>query len=265
MVPNVLSIAGFDPSGGAGTLADIKTFGALRCYGMAVVTAVTAQNTQRVVSIHVVPIQSVAEQIDVLFADMEIAAIKIGMLATPETVETVAQTLAAHRPPWIVLDPVLAASSGDALAVGDLVPALMSQLVPLVSLVTPNLIEAAKLAQAPVPANLADVEKLAERLHASGFKSVLIKGGHLPGSTVQDVFFDGTAHRVFASPRVETTNTHGTGCTLSAAITASLAQGMDLPSAIEAAKTYVTNALKAADTLTVGHGPGPLQHFHNDY
>src|SRR5579863_6980136 len=210
MIPNVLTIAGLDPSGGAGVLADTKTFAALHCYGLAVVTAVTAQNTQRVVSIHAVPIQSVAEQIDVLFADMSIAAIKIGMLATSETVETVAQTLAAHRPPWIVLDPVLAATSGDALADDDLVPALMSHLAPLVSLVTPNLMEAAKLAQAPVPVNIAEVEKLAERLHASGFKAVLVTGGHLPGATAEDVFFDGTAHRVFTSPRIETANTHGT-------------------------------------------------------
>jgi hydroxymethylpyrimidine/phosphomethylpyrimidine kinase len=262
MTPNVLSIAGIDPSGGAGVLADAKTFAALECHGLAVITAVTAQNTQGVTAIHAVPPEFVAAQIDALFADIEIAATKIGLLASPAIVKTVAQRLGERRPFPAVLDPVLAASSGDALVIGDVASAMLSCLAPFVTLLTPNLIEAARLAEAPVPTTLADMHKLAERLHSRGFKSVLVKGGDMAGATADDVFFDGVSHRTFSAPRIATRNTHGTGCTLSAAIAAYLARGFDLAASIEAAKAYVGGALAAADKLNVGHGPGPLHHLH---
>jgi hydroxymethylpyrimidine/phosphomethylpyrimidine kinase len=262
MVPNVLSIAGFDPSGGAGVLADIKTFAALRCHGLAAITAITAQNTQGVAEIHLVPAEFVAAQIDALFADIDIAAVKIGMLASPEIAKVVAQSLAEHRGPPAVLDPVLTASSGDKLAVGDVADALLRHLAPLVTLLTPNLAEAAFLAEAPVPTTLAGMHKLAEQLHARGFKTVLVKGGHLEGATADDILFDGVSHHTFSAVRIATRNTHGTGCTLSAAIAANLALGLDLIQSIEAAKVYIRGALAAADELDVGHGPGPLHHFH---
>jgi hydroxymethylpyrimidine/phosphomethylpyrimidine kinase len=262
MVPNVLSIAGFDPAGGAGVLADIKTFAALRCHGLAVLTALTAQNTQGVAGIHVVPSEFVAAQIDALFADSDIAAVKIGMLASPAIVKTVAQRLAEHRPRHVVLDPVLAASSGDPLAIGDVARAVLDLLAPLVTLATPNLTEAACLAEAPVPTTPADMHKLAEQLQRRGFSSVLVTGGDMRGATADDILFDGASHRTFSAPRIATRNTHGTGCTLSAAIAAHLAYGADMVEAIEAAKAYVSEALAAADELDVGRGPGPLQHFH---
>lgn len=263
MAPNVLSIAGIDPSGGAGILADCKTFAALRCYGAAVVTALTAQNTQGVAGIQLVPAAFVVAQLDALFADIKIAAIKIGMLGSAANVAAVAQRLANHPEIPVVLDPVLAASSGDRLAVNEVAAAIVSDLAPVVTLITPNLAEAARFADAPLPTTLAGMSKLAEQLHRRGFKSVLVTGGHVESPASDDVFFDGTARRTFSAPRIKTRNTHGTGCTLSAAIAAHLGHGSDLGAAIEAAKAYVSGAL-AADSgeLDVGQGPGPLHHFH---
>ncbi len=263
MVPNVLSIAGMDPSGGAGILADCKTFAALRCYGAAAVTALTAQNTQGVTAVQLVPAAFVAAQLDMLFADIEIAAVKIGMLGSAETVTTVAESLAKHSAIPVVLDPVLAASSGDSLAVGDVAGAILTILPPLTTLVTPNLAEAARFAASPLPTTLAGMHRIAEQLHLRGFRSVLITGGDVDGATADDVFFDGATHRTFSAPRVKTRNTHGTGCTLSAAIAAHLAHGSGLGAAIEAAKAYVSGALAAADELDVGKGPGSLHHFHH--
>ena len=261
MVRNVLSIAGSDPSGGAGIQADVKTFSALGCYGMAVVTALTAQNTERVGGIHAAPADFVAQQIDMIFADINVAAVKIGMLATGEIAKAVADRLAAHRPPFVVLDPVLAATSGDSLGTSDLVAAIRSDLMPRVTLVTPNLNEAATLTSAPLPHNRADMFDLAKRLHQLGPSAVLVKGGHLDGDEAVDVLFDGTSEHVFAAPRIATENTHGTGCTLSAAIAAFLAKGLSLPDAVRAAKDYLTGALHASTALDVGHGHGPVHHF----
>jgi hydroxymethylpyrimidine/phosphomethylpyrimidine kinase len=262
MVPNILSIAGFDPGGGAGVLADMKTFAALRCHGLAAVTALTVQNTQGVADVHVVPAEFVAAQVDALFDDIDIAAVKIGLLASTAIVEAVAQSLAKYRTTALVLDPVLAATSGDPLAVGDIAGAMLRHLAPLVTLVTPNLAEAASLADGPMPTTLAGMHRLTEELHQRGFEAVLVTGGHLDGTEVTDVLFDGHSHHTFAAPRIATHNTHGTGCTFSAAIAAELALGLDLIPAIRAAKAYVTQALAAADELDVGHGPGPLNHFY---
>lgn len=261
MVPNVLSIAGFDPSGGAGVLADIKTFAALRCYGVAAITAVTAQNTQGVATVHILPSEFVGAEIDALLTDSEIAAVKIGMLATPAIVETVAQKLANSTAP-LVLDPVLEASSGDPLAAGDVMRAISELLAPLVTLVTPNVAEAGRLAGAPMPTNIEDMQRLAEQWHRRGFKSVLVTGGDMCAASADDVLFDGTSQQIFSAPRIATRNTHGTGCTLSSAIAAYLARGSHMIEAIQAAKAYVAGALALADDLTVGRGPGPLQHFH---
>jgi len=261
-VPNLLSIAGSDPCGGAGIQADLKTFGALRCHGMSVITALTAQNTRGVAAIHVVPPEFVARQIDVIFADIAVAAVKIGMLATVETVIVVAERLAAHRPPFVVLDPVLAATSGDSLASAGVAEALVRHLFPLATLVTPNLAEAAALGGKDVAPGLEGMRVAAQALQARGARAVLVKGGHGEGATSDDLLLEGATWRVFSAPRVETRNTHGTGCTLASAIAAFLARGCDLAAAIASAKAYVSGALEAASALEVGHGCGPLNHFH---
>ena len=261
-IPNVLSIAGSDPSGGAGIQADLKTFAALRCHGLSVLTSLTAQNTQGVKDLFLVPAPFVAAQIDALFADSVIKTIKIGMTASAEIVETIAERLAQLSALPVVLDPVLASSSGQLLAKDDIAESLVKSFAPRVSLVTPNLAEAAKLSGKPVPRSLPEMQEIARRLHDRGFPAVLVKGGHREAETCDDVYFDGTDIRIFSTPRVPTRNTHGTGCTLSAAIAAHLAYGLALAPAIEAAKLFLQRALESADALSVGKGPGPLNHFH---
>ncbi|HEY0144951.1 MAG TPA: PfkB family carbohydrate kinase, partial [Methylovirgula sp.] len=182
-------------------------------------------------------------------------------LGTIANIETVAQRLAIHKPAYVVLDPVTRASSGDALATEDLAAALIDHLAPLTTLVTPNLAEAAKLAQDQVPTSIEQMSAIAAKLHRAGFSAVLVKGGHLAGAESVDLLCDADAERVFTAPRVATKNTHGTGCTLSAAIAASLANDLPLAAAIEAAKAYVSASLAGADSLSVGHGAGPLHHF----
>ncbi|HUZ91770.1 MAG TPA: bifunctional hydroxymethylpyrimidine kinase/phosphomethylpyrimidine kinase [Methylocella sp.] len=262
MIPNLLSIAGFDPSGGAGAAADLKTFAALGCNGMAVITALTAQNTQGVTAMHVPPADFAAAQIDAVFRDTEVAAVKIGMLACGAIAEEVAERLAFYKPRFIVLDPVLAATSGDALSTSDTAQAIVRHLFPLATLITPNISEAARLSGHVIAADQEGMRRAAMLLAARGAKAVLIKGGHVSGATSDDLLFDGGSYRLFSSPRVATRNTHGTGCTLSSAIAAYLGQGLELGEAISAAKTYLTGALAAADQLSAGHGPGPVNHFH---
>jgi hydroxymethylpyrimidine/phosphomethylpyrimidine kinase len=262
-IPNVLSIAGADPCGGAGIQADLKTFAALRCYGLSVVTALTAQSTQGVREILLVPASFVGAQIDALFDDGQIAAVKIGMTGSPEIIEVIGDRLARAGAKPVVLDPVLAASSGAPLVSGDVAASLVATLAPLVSLVTPNLMEAAALAKAPTPSSLDAMREIAKRLHGLGFAAVLVKGGHREAAACEDVFYDGSAFKLFSLPRVATRNTHGTGCTLSSAITAGLAQGLALPEAIEVAKHYLQHALENADALDVGKGHGPLHHFYS--
>ena len=261
MIANVLSIAGSDPSGGAGIQADLKTFAAMGCYGMAAVTALTAQNTRGVSAVHVPPVEFVVAQIDMVFADIRVDAVKIGMLATGDIVAAVADALRRHGAKNIVLDPVLVATSGDSLGAPDVVDAMLKDLVPLASLVTPNIPEAMRLTGEGTPHDAAAVETLARTLHARGARAVLVKGGHLGGDTADDVLFDGMM-RLYSAPRIATRSTHGTGCTLSSAIAASLAKGMPLTDAVAASKDYLTGALRAADTLEVDSGHGPVQHFH---
>ncbi|ACB93783.1 bifunctional hydroxymethylpyrimidine kinase/phosphomethylpyrimidine kinase [Beijerinckia indica] len=262
LIPNVLSIAGSDPSGGAGIQADLKTFAALECHGMAAITALTVQNTQGVRAIHVPPADFVGAEIDALFADSTIAAVKIGMLAEASIAKAVAASLARHAPPHIILDPVLAATSGDSLSGPALAEALVTHLFPLATLVTPNLSEAAHLTGLPFSAAKDSMGVTAEALMACGARAVLLKGGHLEGDLAEDLLYTASYQERFSARRVETRNTHGTGCTLASAIAAFLAHGHDLRSAVAAAKAYLTRALESADRLDVGQGHGPVHHFH---
>jgi hydroxymethylpyrimidine kinase/phosphomethylpyrimidine kinase len=261
MIPNVLSIAGSDPSGGAGIQADLKTFAALRCHGMAVITALTAQNTRGVTAVHTPPADFIAAQIDAIFSDVSVAAVKIGMLANGAIVRAVSERLAVHRPPFVVLDPVLVATSGDSLGAPDVVDAMLTELLPRVDLVTPNAPEAARLTGLREPTNADGLHALAQGLRAKGARAVLVKGGHLEGERAEDVLFAGASHHVYTAPRVATRNTHGTGCTLSSAIAACVAHGTGLPEAVGVAKNYLTGALRASDALAVGSGHGPVNHF----
>ena len=261
MIPNVLSIAGSDPSGGAGIQADLKTFSALGCYGMAALTALTAQNTRGVTAVHVPPAAFLAAQIEAVFADVDVAAVKIGMLATGEIARIVASRLTSHPNIPVVLDPVLVATSGDSLGDPDVVGALRDHLLPLATVITPNLPEAARLADLPVAEDEDAMRATAEALHRRGARAVLIKGGHLPGDAV-DLLSDGTDLQFFRAARVETRNTHGTGCTLSSAIAAYLARGLALADAVGAAKIYLTTAIAESGQLSVGRGHGPVHHLH---
>lgn len=260
-LPNVLSIAGSDPSGGAGIQADLKTFAALGCYGMAVITALTAQNTQGVSGVHIPPAEFVAQQIDAIFADIEVSAVKIGMLGSPDVVEAVAQALKRHGAKNIVLDPVLVATSGDSLGAPGVVEAMRAHLLPLARVVTPNIPEAMRFTGLAEPQNVQDLAVLAGHFLALGAQAVLVKGGHMQGDKASDVLFEADQAEVFSQPRVDTKNTHGTGCTLSSAIAAQLAKGLELPRAVESAKAYLTQALRDSARLDVGHGHGPVHHL----
>ncbi len=260
-LPNILSIAGSDPSGGAGIQADLKTFAALGCYGMAAITALTAQNTQGVTGVHIPPAEFVAQQIDAIFADISVSAVKIGMLGSPDAVEAVAQALKRHGAKNIVLDPVLVATSGDSLGAPGVVEAMQAHLLPLARIVTPNIPEAMRFTGLAEPHSVQDLAQLAGHFLELGAQAVLVKGGHMQGDKACDVLFEADQAEVFSQPRVETRNTHGTGCTLSSAIAAQLAKGLDLPKAVETAKAYLTQALRDSVRLDVGHGHGPVHHL----
>jgi hydroxymethylpyrimidine/phosphomethylpyrimidine kinase len=260
--PIAVTVAGSDSSGGAGIQADLKTFAALGVYGATVITALTAQNTQGVRAIHDVPVDFVAAQIDAVFGDLDVAAVKIGMLSQAAIIDTVATGLARYRARNIVLDPVMVATSGDRLLAADAVETLRKALIPRALVVTPNLSEAAALTGATAARNEEEMEIQARELLALGARNVLIKGGHGSGDESVDLLVgEGDVLRLSAR-RVKTKNTHGTGCTLSAAIAAGLAKGLDLKTAAREAKAYVTAAIAAAIALHVGHGHGPLHHFH---
>ena len=264
-VPIALTIAGSDSSGGAGIQADLKTFAALGVYGASVVTALTAQNTVGVSGIHVVPADFVNAQIDAVFGDLAVKAVKIGMVAQLATVEAIATGLERWSPPAIVLDPVMIATSGDRLLAADAVAALRTKLVPGVNLITPNLPEAAALLDEPQASGEAAIAHQGQRLLALGCGAVLIKGGHGQGPESIDYLFTASGTIALAAPRIATKNTHGTGCSLSAAITAGLAKGRDLETAVRGAKAWISAAIAAADRLDVGHGHGPIHHFHGFY
>lgn len=262
---NVLTIAGVDPSGGAGVVADIKAISANRAYACAVVAALTAQNTQAVTGIHPIPAAFVRQQIDTLLADVQIASTKIGMLGGRAVIAAVAEGLARKLPAHVVLDPVMVAKSGDALLEGDAVGALREVLLPLATVITPNLPEAGVLLARRAPDNLKEMRQAAEALRETmthaGARWVLLKGGHLADERAIDLLHDGDRMIELTAPRVATRNTHGTGCTLSAALAALLPQSPDVPTAARDAKAYLNAALARADELQVGQGHGPVFHF----
>ena len=262
MTPIALTIAGSDSSGGAGVQADLKTFAALGVYGASVITALTAQNTKGVTGIHQVPAAFVTAQIDAVFSDLAVNAVKIGMLARIGVIGAVAAGLGRWRPANIVLDPVMVATSGDKLLAPDAIATLRHELLRRATVVTPNLPEAAALLDTDVAASETEMQVQAERILALGAQAALIKGGHGTGAVSTDFLFDGSSVTRLSVPRIPTRNTHGTGCTLSSAIAAGLAKGQNLADAVRDAKAYVTAAIAAADRLAIGEGHGPVNHFH---
>jgi hydroxymethylpyrimidine/phosphomethylpyrimidine kinase len=263
--PVALTIAGSDSSGGAGIQADLKTFAALGVYGASAITALTAQNTRGVTGIHPVPPQFVVEQIDAVFGDLAVGAVKIGMVAQLAVIEAIVSSLKRWSPKHIVLDPVMVATSGDRLLNLGAVEALRRELIPIASIVTPNLPEAAALLDEAVATDAAAIERQGKRLLAMGCPAVLIKGGHGEGSESVDYLVRADGVIALRAPRVATKNTHGTGCSLSSAIAAGLAKGEPLESAVRNAKVFVSAAIAEADRFAVGHGHGPVHHFHRFY
>lgn len=261
MVPNVLSIAGSDPSGGAGAQADLKTFAALGCNGLAVITALTAQNSLGIRTLHAPPPEFLVAQLAAIFEDLDIASVKIGMLGNGANAHVLGEFLSARPPAFVVLDPVLAASSGDALASADLVDALRNDLLGRVDLLTPNVAEAARLTgEAPA----VDIDGLRRHGHAlmrMGAPAVLMKGGHIDGESATDVLIDAHGENIYSAPRVSGPGFHGTGCALSSAIAGYRARGYELREAIGEAKQFLLDAMRNAGALQVGAGPPALNHF----
>ncbi len=259
-----LSIAGSDSGGGAGIQADLKTFSALGCYGMTVITALTAQNSVGVTGIQAVPPEFIALQMDAVLTDIGADVVKIGMLHSPEVIRTVAAGLKKHACDSVVLDPVMVTRNGDKLLQDDAVTALKEQLFPMATLITPNIAEASILLDRKIHER-SQMAEACRDLAALGCESVFLKGGALGGDSSVDLFYEGTRDSFLelSSPRVNTPNTHGTGCTISAAIAAGLARGAALVSAVEDAKVYIDGALQGGAELKTGAGHGPVHHFHN--
>lgn len=262
MTPIALTIAGSDSGGGAGIQADIKTFSALGVYGASVIAALTAQNTQGVSGIHDVPAAFIKAQMDAVYADLDVRATKIGMLSRMAAIGTVAAGLRAHKVENIVLDPVMVATSGDLLLERDAVEGLKEKLLPLALVVTPNLAEAAVLSGMALAADEDAMARQGEAILALGAHAVLVKGGHGGGLEAVDLLVERNSVRRFATRRIDTKNTHGTGCTLSSAIAAMLARGEPLEEAVARAKSYVSEAIAASGDLTIGKGHGPVHHFY---
>jgi hydroxymethylpyrimidine/phosphomethylpyrimidine kinase len=262
MTPIAVTIAGSDSGGGAGIQADLKTFSALGAYGASVITALTAQNTKGVTAIHDVPAAFVAAQIDAVFSDLDVKAVKIGMVSQRGVIAAIGEGLERWRQTNVVVDPVMIATSGDKLLAPDAIEVLKGVLFPRALVVTPNLPEAAALLDAPIAENETEMREQGERLLALGPRAVLMKGGHGHGPESVDLLIAPTTFARLAADRVATRNTHGTGCTLSSAIAAGLAKGLDLAEAVRAAKAYVTAALQASERIKIGSGHGPVHHFH---
>lgn len=262
MTAIAVTIAGSDSGGGAGIQADLKTFSALGVYGASVIAALTAQNTLGVTAIHDVPAVFVTAQIDAVFSDLDVGAVKIGMLSQPDVIRAVAAGLDRFDQRKVVLDPVMVATSGDMLLREEAVAVLVADLLPRAALVTPNMREAARLVGAPVAASETEMMAQAEAILDLGARAVLLKGGHGEGRESADLLLSPTIRRWYRAPRIATRNTHGTGCTLSSAIAAGLALGEDLEAAVETGKRYVSEAIAAADRLSIGKGHGPVHHFH---
>jgi hydroxymethylpyrimidine/phosphomethylpyrimidine kinase len=261
ITPIAVTIAGSDSGGGAGIQADLKTFSALGVYGASVITAVTAQNTNGVNAIHEVPPAFIAAQMDAVFSDLAVAAVKIGMLGNAAAIMAVAAGLERHNQTNVVLDPVMAATCGRRLLAADAIETLRTELLPRARVITPNLPEAAALLEAREAADENEMLAQAGRLIALGANAVLMKGGHAGGAESTDLLVTAAASIRVIGARVATRNTHGTGCTLSAAIAAGLARGRGLTEAVRDAKDYLNSAIGAADRLSIGNGPGPVHHF----
>ena len=257
----VLSIAGSDCSGGAGIQADLKTFSAHGVFGMSVIVSVVAENTSRVIDIQNVTPDMIEKQIDAVFEDIEVDAVKIGMLSTPECMKAVAAKVKQYQPENVVIDPVMYAKNGCPLMEPTAVSTLIETIIPLADVLTPNIPEAEKIADMQI-STVSDMETAAKKIHSMGCKSVVVKGGHHIGNAV-DVLFDGRNFYHFETARIDTQNTHGTGCTFSSAIASQLAKGKSVPDAVKAAKTYVTLAIE--HSLAIGKGCGPTHHFYELY
>lgn len=262
--PIALTIAGSDSGGCAGIQADIKTFSALGVFGTSAIASLTAQNTLGVQGVLPIDPAFVALQIRSVLSDLNVGAIKTGMLGTRDIVLAVAQELRGLSIP-LVIDPVMVATSGDRLLTEDAVSAYIEHLFPIATLITPNLNEAAVLTNTPVARSLAEAKAQGAMLISMGVNAVLVKGGHGEGNQAVDVLMNATGAHEFSSPRLNTKNTHGTGCSLASAVAAGLAKGLPLPEAVGQAKTFLANALAAADRLSIGHGAGPVHHFHAFY
>jgi hydroxymethylpyrimidine/phosphomethylpyrimidine kinase len=258
LVPRALTIAGSDSGGGAGIQADLKTFAALRVYGMSAITSITAQNTVGVDGVHDVPAEFVAKQIDMVAQDIGVDAAKTGMLSNAEIVYAVADAIKRNAIEKLVVDPVMAAKSGDTLLQESARDALVREMLPLAYVLTPNVPEAEALTGLRVT-DVKSMQEAARALHGKGPRYVVIKGGHLAGAEAVDLLFDGTSFETFSSARIDTNNTHGTGCTFSAAIAGLLAKGFDVVASVEGAKAYLTKAIRHA--LPLGKGHGPLMHY----
>ncbi|SCW67448.1 hydroxymethylpyrimidine/phosphomethylpyrimidine kinase [Paenibacillus tianmuensis] len=257
----VLTIAGSDCSGGAGIQADLKTFSAHGVFGMSVIVSVVAENTSRVIDIQDVRPDMIEKQIDAVFEDIDVDAVKIGMLSQPDCMEAVAGKLKQYAPANIVLDPVMYAKNGCPLMNPDAIDTLIQTVIPFADLLTPNIPEAEKIAGMSIH-NVEDMKKSAEAIYRMGCKNVLVKGGHAAGSAL-DILFDGEQFYTFDSERIETKNTHGTGCTYSSAIASNLALGCSLQEAVHRAKEYITIAIR--HSLSIGKGHGPTHHFYELY
>jgi hydroxymethylpyrimidine/phosphomethylpyrimidine kinase len=262
MIASALSIAGSDPSGGAGIQADLKAFSANKVYGMSVITALTAQNTIGVRGVHVLPAPFVAEQIHAILDDIHVDAIKIGMMANAEIIEAIADSLQSHQHIPVVLDPVMIAKGGRPLLEEKAVARLKQRLFPLTDLLTPNLPEAASLLGVDIAKNREEIELQGKALLKLGVKAVLMKGGHFSAKDSPDVLISKTELQWFEGQRIATKNTHGTGCTLSATLAAELAKGETLENAVRHAKSYLLGAIQNADRLNIGSGHGPTHHFY---
>ncbi|WP_174615560.1 bifunctional hydroxymethylpyrimidine kinase/phosphomethylpyrimidine kinase [Virgibacillus ihumii] len=256
-IPSVLTIAGTDPSGGAGIQADLKTFQELQAYGMSVITSVVAQNTTGVKQVHHLPVGMIKEQLNAVTSDIPIHAFKTGMIATVEMMETIAKNVTDLDAPFI-MDPVMVAKSGDPLIARDARRYLREKLLPMTTLITPNLPEAEDIVGWKIESTEAMQKAAKEIVHTYGAGASLVKGGHLEGKAV-DILYDGENVNTFEAERIDTKHTHGTGCTYSAAITAYIGRGETLPAAVEKAKNFVTAAIR--DSFPLGHGSGPTNHW----
>lgn len=265
-IPIVLTIAGSDSGGGAGIQADIKAMSATGSFACSVITAITSQNTQGVSAIFPIPLDHVSSQLDAIFSDLNVAAVKVGMLADSNIIKVVADKIKQYQPKHLVIDPVMVATSGDLLLEQSAISTLKAALIPLADIITPNLPEGAALTGKPVPESEADMQDMVEELRALGAKAVLLKGGHLEqDENSNDLLILPISTALISAKRFPTKNTHGTGCTLSSAIASYLAQGNDLARSVELGKRYISEAIAHADQLNVGQGHGPVNHFYSGH